>query len=177
MRWFLVLLAMAYPVAMASQSFWSLVAMEYGALPTTFGYADGTQQEAILGPKAPWPDWALVPEGAALEVGAWYGDSPNRASTGYGNLEIRDVSRETALAYRDRLRAEGWVVDVFRYEVRGVEPPFGIISGCAVMATGSGDDTRQLYASFYLTPRRGAGSIHWATRPPVTWALPRVGPC
>jgi len=54
---------------LASPFFWSLVNMEFGA--ERVGYRHGSvTQWATLGPRAPWPRWALVPEGAARAMRA-----------------------------------------------------------------------------------------------------------
>lgn len=86
MRWFLLLIALAIPVALARRPFWALVAIEFGATPSTYVYEGGRTQQALLGPKAPWPARALVPDGTALTVRAWFGPSPPDPETGYGDF-------------------------------------------------------------------------------------------
>jgi hypothetical protein len=86
MRGFLVFLAVAFPVVLLSPFFWSLVKMEVGAERVGYGHktADGKMvtQWATLGPKAPWPGWAIVPAGAKLTVRANFEAAPGYDATG-----------------------------------------------------------------------------------------------
>ncbi|HYD71836.1 MAG TPA: hypothetical protein VEF55_01765, partial [Candidatus Binatia bacterium] len=66
MRGFLIFLACAIPVVLMSPFFWSIVRMETGAERVGYTSAEGITQWAWLGPSAPWPEWALRPDGARM---------------------------------------------------------------------------------------------------------------
>ena len=95
MKGFLIFLAVAFPVVLVSPFFWSLVRMEWSAERVGYTYHDGVTQWAMLGPKAPWPQWALVPEGAKLTVRAGYEPAPGHAAIGYGEIDTKVPPRES----------------------------------------------------------------------------------
>ena len=82
MKGFLIFLAFAFPVVLVSPFFWSLVRMEWGAERIGYHYKDGVAQWASLGPRSPWPRWALVPEGMKLTIRASYEPAPGAAHWG-----------------------------------------------------------------------------------------------
>lgn len=170
MRGFLLFLALAFPVALSSPSFWALVGMSWGATPVTYGYHDGTRQQALLGPKAPWPDWAVRPDSTEFVVSAWFEDTPARPGSGHGDFDFNGDGREAALAYAARLRGEGWDVETLMF--RGATPsiPPRPLHICTVNARRSEHDQRVLHAGFQISPGSGAGTMHWATRPMPGWA-------
>src|SRR4030095_12817717 len=102
MRGFLIFLALAFPVVLLSPFFWSLVRMEVGAERVGYGYHDGVTQWAMLGPKASWPGWAVVPEGATLTVRANFEAAPGHSAMGYGELAGETSARVTVQRYEDR---------------------------------------------------------------------------
>jgi len=118
MRGFLIFLALAFPVVLASPSFWSLVRMEFSA--ERIGYIDhaGVTQWAKLGPKSGWPDWAIVPEGANLTVRANFEPAPGRSAMGYGEIAGKGSGRLAEQSYEAALRSAGWTVRVGRFDTR-----------------------------------------------------------
>jgi hypothetical protein len=175
MRGFLIFLALAFPVVLASPTFWSLVAMEYSAMPITYGHADGTKQNALLGPKAPWPDWAIKPDATELTVRAWFDDVPGRPGSGHGNLTYRGRPEVIAKEYAERLRGAGWTVHVYKYQAGVPNPIAPYIIACVVQASRD-NDLRTLQASFEFEPQNGTGTMHWSMAPRPTLADPRT-PC
>jgi hypothetical protein len=101
---FLIFLAVAFPVVLVSPFFWSLVRMEWGAEPVGYHYKDGVTQWAMLGPKAPWPRWAIVPEGSKLTVRARYQPAPGHPAIGYADLDGKAAPRTTVQSYQAALR-------------------------------------------------------------------------
>lgn len=162
MRGFLLFLSLAFPVALMSPVFWSLVAMEFSAAPVAYVNHDGTAQQALLGPKAPWPDWALVPDNAELRVKAWFGPTPSQPETGYGDLGVGNAPRTSAAHYADKLRSAGWQVETYRF--RSVLPslPPQPLDRCIIRASRQSGDDRKILASLDLQPYPGTGSIHWS---------------
>src|SRR5262249_5761759 len=99
MRGFLIFLAVAFPVVLASPFFWSLVHMEFGAERVGYVHGKGpgrVTQWATLGPKAAWPRWALVPAGAKLTVRANFEAAPGFGASGYGDMDGKIPPQVTA---------------------------------------------------------------------------------
>ena len=177
MRGFLLLLVLAFPVVIASPVFWSLVAMEFSAAPVGYGQQDGTVQPALLGPKAPWPGWAEVPEYTDLRVRAWFGPGSSAPEMGYGDLKVNAEPRAAAGAYAKRLTDEGWQVETATFRSVLPELPPQPLEWCIVRAVRGGGDPRVVSASFELKPRAGGGRMHWSKGglPMLIGATP--GPC
>ncbi len=177
MRRLLILLVVVAPIVLASPSFWALVAMEFGAAPVTYYQRDGTSREALLGPMAPWPSWATVPDEARLTVKSWFGPSGKEPATGAGDLAFAQDARAAAQAYARKLRDEGWTVETYMFQagVPSLLAPY--IHSCVVSATRSDDDQRLIHAGFELAPNPGTASLHWFEATPTRWAWPRSGPC
>jgi len=177
MKGFLIFLAFAFPVVLASPTFWTLVAMEWGASPVTYHYHDGTIQHALLGPKSPWPEWAILPDDARLTVRAWYGETPTNPGSGFGDLGIRGKPLDAVAAYAAKLRDAGWRTETSLFQAALPEVPPRRLVTCIVRATREGDDRRVLQVSFELEPGPGSGAFHWATRPMPGWAMPKGETC
>jgi len=178
MRRFLILLALAYPVAMASPMFWSLVAMAWTASPVTYINHDGTAQQATIGPKSFWPEWAIKPDGADVRVQSWFGPSARAAATGVGEFKTNEEPRAAAGRYTERLRAEGWEIETGRFDsVYPSVPPRPLVR-CIVRATRG---EQLISASFEAAPEPSRGQLFWAEKPaPDAWPMPHgtsVGPC
>lgn len=163
MRKFLILLALAVPVVLASPSFWSLVRMEYGAERVGYGHksADGRMvtQWATLGPKAPWPGWALVPEGAKLTVRANFEAAPGLSAMGYGDIAGNASAKMTALSHEAALRRAGWTVRVGRFDASSPDIPPRPIRWCIVEGRKS-DRVQQMSVDIDETGTRGR--LHWS---------------
>jgi hypothetical protein len=84
------------------------------------GYVDhaGATQWAMLGPKAGWPAWAIVPDGTKLKVRANFEAAPGRNATGFGELAGTNSARLVADRYQAALRTAGWTIRVGRYDAR-----------------------------------------------------------
>lgn len=138
MRGFLIFLACAVPVVLLSPFFWSLVHINFGAERIGYGHKqpDGRMvtQWATLGPKAPWPKWAVVPDGAKLTVRANFeaAPAPGLNATGYGDLSGDAAPRQVEQAYEQALRNAGWSVRVGRFDARSGDIPPRPIHSCIV---------------------------------------------
>ncbi len=172
MRGFLLLLVLAAPIALANPIFWWLVQSAYSAAPATYVEADGQLRPALLGPQSPWPDWALVPDGAKLTVEAWFAAAPPTPETGFGTLKLPVDSAKAVRAFVAKLETAGWQVETS--EIQTVDPtippkPFQL---CTLRATRRDGGPRVMSASIPLgysgiTPR-----LHWWSTPPpqlATW--------
>ena len=161
MKGFLIFLAVAFPVVLASPFFWSLVRMEWGA--ERIGYIhDGpggrVTQWATLGPKAGWPGWAVVPEGAKLTIRADFEAAPGHDAAGYGEIDGSNPPRETVQSYEDALRSGGWSVRVGRFDGTTPDIPPQPLHWCIVQA-GRGRQIQQM--SVDIDQRRTVGRLHW----------------
>jgi len=176
-RGLLIFIAIAFPIALASPTFWWLVQSEFSAAPVGYGRQDGSVQQALLGPKAPWPDWVATPDDAKLHVRAWFGPGTTEPETGYGDLSVKGEPRKAMAAYRSKLEAEGWKVEANMMRAALPEIPPRQLESCIIRARRDGADQRVIQASFELAPSPGNGSIHWAAWPMPTWAMQLGEPC
>lgn len=158
MKGFLIFLACACPVVLVSPFFWSLVRMEWSAERVGYTYHDGVTQYAMLGPKAPWPKWALVPEGAKLTVRAGYEPAPGHPAIGYGELGGKAGPRETEQRYEAALRDAGWQVKVGRFDASYPEIPPRPLHWCIVQAR-RGKQVLQM--SVDMDEPETVGRLHW----------------
>ncbi len=177
MRAFLIFLAVAFPIVLASPIFWQLVAMEVAVARVGYGRPDGSIQQALIGPKAPWPDWVPHPDGASLEVRAWFGPTSSLAETGYGYLTVSERPSTVVAGYVDKLTAAGWHVEAQKFQTTSGTLPPHVLDKCIIVATRPDGDQRVIRASIELSARRGYDSLHWATFPQPAWARPNQGPC
>jgi hypothetical protein len=157
MRGFLIFLAFAFPVVLASPFFWSLVSMEFGAERVGYVHGDVTQW-ATLGPQAPWPRWALVPEGATLTVRANFEAAPGYNATGYGDIAARSPAPLIARRYEAALRRAGWTVRVGRFDAILPDIPPRPIRRCIVEGRRGGRVQR---LSVDIGDGGAVGALHW----------------
>ena len=158
MKGFLIFLAVAFPVVLVSPFFWSLVRMEWSAERVGYTYHDGVTQWAMLGPKAPWPKWALVPEGAKLTVRAGYEPAPGHAAVGYGEIDAKASPRETEQRYEAALRDAGWTVQAGRFDATYPEIPPRPLHWCIVQARRG---AQVLQMSVDMDEAETVGRLHW----------------
>ncbi|HEY7005465.1 MAG TPA: hypothetical protein VH392_03200 [Sphingomicrobium sp.] len=158
MKGFLIFLAVAFPVVLASPFFWSLVRMEWGAERVGYVYQDGVRQWATLGPKAPWPKWAVVPSGARLTVKASYEPAPGHPAIGYGEIDGKVGPRDTVRRYQDALAAAGWAVRVGRFDATYPEIPPRPLHWCIVQAE-RGGQVQQM--SVDIDETQTVGRLRW----------------
>ena len=177
MRWLLLLIIVSFPVALASPTFWHLLAMEVSVAPVSYVRHDGTVQQALLGPKAPWADWATRPDGAALTIKAWFGPTPYEPETGYADLTYGGQVPGFVAAYVAKLEAEGWKVETRMLRTLLPWLPGKRLEECVLRASRGDGDSRVLQASFGLIPYPGTGRLHWATRTTPGWRLPDGEAC
>ena len=157
MRGFLIFLAFAFPVVLASPFFWTLVNMEVGAQRVGYVHGDVTQW-ATLGPQAPWPRWAVVPEGAALTVRANFEAAPGYPAMGYGDFAADTSPQSVARRYEAALRRTGWTVRVGRFDATSPDIPPRPIRMCIVEGRRSGRVQR---LSVDIADGHAAGGLHW----------------
>lgn len=162
MRGFLIFLAFAFPVVMLSPFFWSLVNMNAGAERVGYGYHDGTTQWATLGPKAPWPGWAIVPKGARLTVRSNFEAAPGHIATGLGDIDADDAPKAIAERYRAALHAASWTVTTWRFDAMSPDIPPEPIHRCIVEGRREGR-VQRLYVE--MENSSAAGAIQWTDGP------------
>jgi hypothetical protein len=158
MRGFLIFLAVAFPVVLASPFFRSLVRMEYGA--ERVGYTDqaGVTQWASLGPKAAWPNWAVVPDGAKLTVRANFEPAPGHPAIGYGDLAGKGSARLIVDHYAQALKSAGWAVRIGRFDSSSPDIPPQPLHWCIVEGRKA---KRVQQMSVDIDDQRTVGRLHW----------------
>jgi hypothetical protein len=184
MRGFLLFLACAAPVVLASPSFWWLVQSETGAAPGVIVEADGAERQTFIGPRSPWPDWPLLPEGGTLRPGAYYGPAPGHPAQGFGDVSLSNAVRDEIGPLQRALAREGWSVTAVRYRL--AEPGAHWLTLCTITArraTSDGEATVQY--GFQLEPAHRSLSVHWIEGPPMpswpsmetlpAWSEPQAG--
>jgi hypothetical protein len=159
---FLIFLAFAFPVVLASPFFWSLVRMEWGA--ERIGYVHGkgparVTQWATLGPKAAWPGWAVVPADAKLTVRANFEAAPGLDAAGYADIDGRIAPREAVQRYQAVLAQAGWTVRTGRFDATSPDIPPKPLHWCIVQAERG---PRKLLMSVDIDDSQTVGRMHWA---------------
>ena len=161
MKGFLIFLAVAFPVVLASPFFWSLVRMEWGAERVGYTYKEpggAVTQWATLGPKAAWPAWAVVPDGAKLTVRANFEAAPGHPAIGYGEIDGKAAPRDTVQRYSQALEHGGWAVRVGRFDSIYPEIPPRPLHWCIVQAEKAG---RVQQMSVDIDEAGTIGRLHW----------------
>ncbi len=177
MRGFLIFLAFACPVVLASPFFWSLVRMEWGA--ERIGYVHKTPsgqvtQRATLGPKAGWPGWAPIPEGAKLHVRANFEAAPGFSASGFGDISGKPPARLVTERYQNALKRAGWAVRVGRFDSSSPDIPPKPIHWCIVEARRG---SRVLQMSVDIDDPQTVGRMHWTQGPMPFPTGARDEPC
>jgi hypothetical protein len=163
MRGFLIFLACAIPVVLASPFFWSIVRMETSAERVGYTNAAGVTQWAWLGPEAPWPDWALRPAGARMRVQSHFEAAPGMAALGLAQVDIEAAPQRALDAYAQAARAAGWEVAFFHFDGATPEIPPRPFRMCIAEAR---QGSRMLRLSLEEDGRWSRGSLHWSEGDP-----------
>jgi hypothetical protein len=161
MRGFLIFLAIAFPVVLASPFFWSLVRMEWSVERVGYvheGPRGRVTQWAALGPKAPWPSWAIVPEGTNLTVRSNFEAAPGHNAGGYGDIAGAVSARTITERYQAALSQAGWGVRAVRFDATSPDIPPKPIHWCIVEAR-RGEQVQRL--SVDIDEAKTTGSLWW----------------
>ena len=152
----------AVGVLLSSPNFWSLINMSYGAEPVTAVLADGSTVTSMIGPKSPWPDWAIGPEGGAMTVRSSTLDTVGVAS---GHAEFTAPREAAAIqtAYAQALRSGGWTVRLFVVPVTPPDIAPRRSRLCVVEGRRAGETLRLSVDAWTANPTRGA--VFWRTAP------------
>jgi hypothetical protein len=165
MRGFLIFIACAVAVVLASPFFWSIVRMETSAERVGYTNAAGVTQWAWLGPQAPWPAWALRPEGARMRVQSHFEAAPGMAALGLAYVDVEAAPQRALEAYAQAARAAGWTVEFFRFDSMTPDLPPRPFRMCIAEAR---QGARLLRLSLEQDRRWSRGSLHWSEgAPPI----------
>lgn len=159
MRGLLIFLLCAAGVAMASPVFWWLVAAHVGAAPTTYIEPSGVAREALLGPKAPWADWVVLPEGR-LTVSSWFGAAPGYAEQGLGDVVMSEKASTALPALKEALDAAGWTIATSRLDTAEPSLPPRPMTLCSVSARMPGTARSATYV-FQIAPGAARVRVSW----------------
>lgn len=155
-------------------STWSLLNMHWGAEPGVTILADGTTVTTTIGPKSPWPEWALHPEGAVVTVRSSALEQ-NGLAYGGATFESEMSAPEVQRAYARKLVENGWEANSYRIEVTPPEiaPQRALI--CVVDGRKGALSVRVSADDWTKAPTTGA--IFWRTAPSLPLAGAAEGAC
>ncbi len=167
-------IACAAAVFLSSPSSWALLNMFWGAQPGATILADGTAVDSTIGPKSPWPDWALRPDGAKVTVQSSSVDS-NGIASGHAVFRSPERAAEIQRAFARKLESDGWEARLYAVAVTPPEiaPRGGRI--CVVDGTKGALSLRASVDEWTNRPTRGA--IFWRTLPAAPLIGAVDGPC
>lgn len=136
--------------------------MEYGAERVGYGHKTPNggmvTQYATLGPKAPWPKWAVVPEGAKLTVRSNFEAAPGFNATGMGDIAGKLSAQLAVRGYQEALQRAGWTVRTGRFDASSPDIPPRPIHWCIVEGRKGAQVQRM---SVDIDETRTTGSLWW----------------
>ncbi len=172
MRHVVILIVAFAAIAMVNPFFWSIVRMNVAAEPVVYTAADGSKTSAVIGPKAPWPDWVPAPPGSALTVEYAFGPEMGRPATGAGRFRWR-ADRDAIQQFARELQAAGWTVSFDRYDAVDPSPPFRMRTLCYMTAVSDRSATRGVRYEFALSPASDrVGAAWFQGAPPLVGGEP-----
>jgi hypothetical protein len=174
MRGFLIFLAIAFPVVLASPHFWSLVRMETSLERVGYIHDNGVTQWASLGPLAPWPDWAIVPKDATITVRSHFEAAPGMVESGWADIRMADSAARGQIAYAQALEAEGWETSLSHFDATTPELPPKRFHQCRVEAR---KGARVLRLAIEESGPSSTGSLYWANGPVTSMLGGSPGTC
>jgi len=162
MRGFLIFLAFAFPVVLASPFFWSLVRMETSVERVGYVQENGITQWASLGPLAPWPDWAIIPKDATVRVRSHFEPAPGMPESGMADISMSDSAANGQVAYGRSLEAQGWDVSLSYFDSTTADLPPKRLHQCRVEAR---KGSRVLRLALEQSGSSSTGTLYWADGP------------
>lgn len=169
MRGFLTFFVCAAVVAMASPTFWWIVQSHFSAAPTTYIEPNGAKREALLGPKAPWADWVVMPDGK-LHVSSWFGAAPGYVEQGNGDVVMTEKTSTALPAIKQALADAGWTVETSRFDTLNPSLPPHPMTLCFVSARLPGTVRAATY-SFQTKPDTDVVRVFWYNGEPAPAAM------
>lgn len=157
MRWVMGLIIAAGVLGGAWPGAKLLWDMETSASPFGVVHADGSVQQAEIGPKSFWPQWAPRPEGARFTVRAHFGPAATQPETGYAEIGGFEDAAALQAAYAQKLAAAGWEVRPMHLTVALPDIPPRSARLCQVVARKDGN-TLMLSVT---TDTQGLSRLHW----------------
>lgn len=176
MRGWLIFLALAAPLVLLNPLFWWLVGTEIGASAVTYVEKDGARRDALLGPHAPWPDWARLPDRYRLIVRSQFASAPGYPASGLGEIEFSTTLRDAVADVQRELTQAGWqVTTVLATTYVPSLPPRPVLT-CVLTATQSEPHVRSITIAFDQVDR--VARIHWLeAEPRPIPSRPDAGDC
>jgi len=161
MKGFLIMLACAAVVALASPFFWSLVRMEWGAEPVGYVQQDGTTQWATIGPKSWWPDWAPQPADTSMKVDSHFNAAGSQPATGVASIAFTGQQRPVAERYEADLRSRGFAVTRFAYQTWSADIPSRPFTLCVIEGVQPATPRRTVRLSFSVDSNAMSPKLFW----------------
>ena len=164
-------------LVVANPFFWSIMRMNFAAEPVVYIEQDGTTTGAVLGPKAPWPDWVTAPPGGRLTVQSYFAGA-DALATGVGAFAFSDAPLDRLDGFLAALDADGWRVETAQLET--VEPslPPRPMTLCSIVASRDAPDARYILYSFEIDARARTMDVFWSSGGDVQQMIGAMpGPC
>jgi hypothetical protein len=127
-----------------------------------YTHAGGVTQWASLGPLAPWPDWAIRPQDAALTVRSHFEPAPGMIESGFADISTTGSAATAQFTYAQALESQGWDVTVSYFDGTTADLPPRPFRQCRVEARKGG---RVLRLALEDTGSSSRGSLYWANGP------------
>jgi len=154
-------LAFLAVVVLSSPLIWSLMRMAWAAEPVTYINHDGTVQNATIGPKSFWPDWAVRPADAKIEVESHFEAASDMPATGVAAVSLGGDQQAAVERYEENLRTHGFAVT--RYERLAWSPdiPSRQFMLCMVEGVGGPASTHVIRLSFSVDSNAMPTKLFW----------------
>jgi hypothetical protein len=173
----LVFLVVALPLVLGSPFFWSLTRMAWGAEPVGYVQADGTVQNATIGPKSFWPDWAIRPQGAAMTVDSYFMAAPGMPAIGLASLDFKDSQLSVASRYETDLLSQGFEVTRYAGEFWSPDLPPRQFVHCVIEGADQATPRHTIRLSFSVASNAMPAKLSWTEGEIVPLAGMQPGNC
>jgi hypothetical protein len=159
--WIFICLATLAVIVLSSPFLWSLVRMSWAAEPVSYIRHDGTVQNATIGPASWWPDWAVRPEGATVQVESHFEAAPDMPATGIAAVTLRGDQHEAVERYEADLRSHGFAVTRYERLTWSPDIPSRQFMLCMVEGVGGPASTRVIRLSFSVDSTAMPTKLFW----------------
>jgi hypothetical protein len=164
-------------VVLASPFVWSLVRMTWAAEPVGYVQQDGTVRMATIGPKSFWPDWALRPADARVEVESHFQQAGNMPAIGLAAVALKGEQRATVEKYESDLKSHGFIVTRYMAQFWSADIPSRRFVLCAVEGVQGATLQRTVRLSFSVDSNAMPTKLYWMEGEITPLVGMTPGPC
>lgn len=156
-----ICLAIVAAVVLSSPLIWSLMRMAWAAEPVSYIRHDGTVQNATIGPQSWWPDWAVRPADAKVQVESHFEAAPDMPATGVAAVSLGGDQRAAVERYEADLRSHGFAVTRYQRLTWSPDIPSRQFMLCMVEGVSGPASTRVLRLSFSVDSTAMPTKLFW----------------